>query len=86
MALSQETLDAIRAAVVAGIAEVAQARSAPVSTGEAAAPVHIGPSGKPDGRKYACAECGRMFRSTGLKPGARGGLEYHRRESGHKVA
>jgi len=38
---------------------------------------HIGPSGKPDGRKYACV-CGKMFRSDGLKPGATGGLAWHK--------
>ena len=76
MAQSQSARIAALEALVASLsAQVAAAAvSAPAS---AHASDHIGPSGKPDGRKYAC-ECGKMFRSDGLKPGATGGLAWHK--------
>jgi hypothetical protein len=58
-------VDALTAAVAALVA--AQAPAGARTTAQAGEPVHVGPSGKPDGRRFLCTTdkpCGRLLRSA----------------------
>jgi hypothetical protein len=58
-------VDALTVAVEALVA--AQAPVGARTTAQAGEPVHVGPSGKPDGRRFLCTAdkpCGRLLRSA----------------------
>ena len=86
LAATIAAMSAQMADLTATVAALSAPTAAPVAP---VAAVHIGPSGKPDGRRYGCT-CGRMFRSDGLSPNAspNGGLAGHIRTAGagHAVA
>jgi hypothetical protein len=60
--IAEAIAQAIGAAIV--VTRPAEGKAAPVA--QASEPEHIGPSGKPDGRRFPCElGCGRLLRSAG---------------------